>query len=168
MRLLPAFMICCGFLAATAQADEGSHRAAAERFLKLANAEGMTAPVYTQVEQALTARFGQAGGSRQYEAILNDYQQQARKVLDAQLSWEAIRDELIELYTPVFTEAEFKQLAAFYSSPAGSKLMQHLPELTRDSMAITRERVEQQVSPQLERLVTEMEAELEQQQAGLR
>lgn len=170
MRLCPSLMVCCLLFAPLAGADEASHRASAERFLKLANAEGMTAPVYTQVEQLLTARFTQMGGSMQYESILRSYQQQARQLLDAQLSWDAIRDELIDLYIPVFSEQEFEQLAVFYSSPAGSKLMQHLPELTRDSLAITRERVEQQLSPQLERLVEEMEAEVEveERQAGPR
>lgn len=168
MRLLPSLMVCCLFLGPLAQADEASHRASAERFLKLANAEGMTAPVYTQVEQLLTARFTQMGGSMQYESVLRDYQRQAREILNAQLSWDAIRDELIDLYLPVFSEEEFEQLAAFYRSPAGSKLMEHLPELTRDSMAITRERLEQQISPQLEQLVQAMEAEVEKQQGGLR
>ena len=57
MRLCPSLMVCCLLFASLAGADEVSHRASAERFLKLANAEGMTAPVYTQVEQLLTARF---------------------------------------------------------------------------------------------------------------
>ena len=168
MRLFSGLMLCCLLLAPLAEADQASHRASAERFLKLANAEGMTAPVYTQVEQLLTARFTQMGGSMQYESILRSYQQQARQLLDAQLGWDAIRGELIDLYVPIFSEQEFEQLAAFYSSPAGSKLMQHLPELTRNSMAITRERVEQQLSPQLEQLVEAMEVEVEKQQGGLR
>ncbi|SES19840.1 MULTISPECIES: DUF2059 domain-containing protein [Halopseudomonas] len=168
MRLLPSLMVCCLFLGQLAQADEASHRSSAERFLKLANAEDMTAPVYTQVEQLLTARFTQMGGSMQYESVLRDYQRQARDILNAQLSWDAIRDDLIDLYLPVFSEEEFEQLAAFYRSPAGSKLMEHLPELTRDSMAITRERLEQHISPQLEQLVQAMEAEVEGRQAGLR
>jgi len=114
----------------------------------------------------LTARFAQMGGSMQYESILRDYRQRARAMLDEQLSWEAIREELVDLYLPVFSEQEFEQLAVFYQSPAGSKLLQHLPQLTQDSMAITRERVEQIIAPQLEQLVEEMEAEVEERQAG--
>ncbi|MFA5678465.1 MAG: DUF2059 domain-containing protein [Pseudomonas sp.] len=165
MPLLIALLLCCLMLVPVAHADEASHRAAAERFLKLANAEGMTAPVYTQTEQLMTARFAQMGGSLQYESILRNYRQRARAMLDEQLSWPAIRDELVALYLPVFTEQEFDELAAFYRSPAGSKLLEHLPELTRNSMAITRHRVEQIIAPQLEQLVDEMESEVEKQQA---
>ena len=165
MRLLSLRTLCL-LLSPVVTADEASHRAAAERFLKLANAEGMTAPVYSQTEQLLTARFAQMGGSMQYESILRDYRHRARALLDEQLSWDAIRGELAELYMPVFTEQEFEQLEAFYQSPAGSKLLQHLPELTQASMAITRERVERVIAPQLEQLVEEMTAQVEQRQLG--
>lgn len=168
MRLLPVLSLACLIMSPLASADEASHRASAERFLKLANAEGMTAPIYSQTEQLLTARFAQMGGSMQHEAILRDYRQRARTLLDTQLSWDAIREELVDLYLPLFSEQEFEQLATFYQSPAGSKLLQHLPQLTQDSMAITRERVEQIIAPQLEQLVEEMEAEVEERQAGTR
>ena len=164
MRLLTSLMLCYMLLAPLVSADEVSHRASAERFLKLANAEGMTAPVYSQVEQLLTARFAQMGGSMQYESVLRDYRKRARSMLDEQLSWIALRDELIDLYLPVFSEEEFEQLALFYRSPAGSKLLQHLPELTRASMAITSERIEQRIAPQLEQLVEDMTEEVERRQ----
>lgn len=150
------------------QADEASHRASAERFLKLANADEMTAPVYQQVSRLLTSQFSQMGGSMQYESILRQYQERARAELDETLSWEKMRDELIDLYLPVFSEQEFDQLAAFYESEVGRKLMEHLPSLTRDSMAISRARVEEKVGPQIQTLIEEMGAEIEEQQSGLR
>lgn len=166
MRQLLALTLCCLLIPTPVPADEASHRAAAERFLKLAKADSMTAPLYSQTEQLLTAHFTQMGGSMQYEAILRDYRERARRLLDEQLSWEAIRDELVELYLPVFSEQEFDELSLFYESAAGSKLLEHLPELTRGSMAVARERVEQVLAPQLEQLVEDMADEVETQQLG--
>ena len=166
MRQLLALTLCCLLIPTPVLADEASHRAAAERFLKLAKADSMTAPLYSQTEQLLTAHFTQMGGSMQYEAILRDYRERARRLLDEQLSWEAIRDELVELYLPVFSEKEFDELSLFYESAAGSKLLEHLPELTRGSMAVARERVEQVLAPQLEQLVEDMADEVETQQLG--
>ncbi|PAU87949.1 hypothetical protein CK507_10435 [Pseudomonas sp. WN033] len=150
------------------QADEASHRASAERFLKLAKAEGMTATVYEQVGRALTLQFTQMGGSMQHEDLLRDYQRQARELLDTELAWEAMRDELIDLYIPLFSEAEFEQLAEFYQSPVGRKLMDNLPELTQSSLAITRTRWEERLAPQIEELVEQLAADLEDRQGGLR
>lgn len=166
--LLATLVLPLLVLAPVVHAGDASHRASAERFLKLANADEMTAPVYLQVSRMLTTQFSQMGGSMQYESILRKYQQRARAELDDILAWEVMRDELIDLYLPLFSEQEFEQLADFYESDVGRKLMQHLPDLTRDSMAISRARVEDKVGPQMQKLIEEMGAEVEKQQAGLR
>lgn len=157
---------CCAVFAATA--DEASHRASAERFLQLANAPAMSAPVYDQVSRLINAQFSQLGGSLQYESVLRRYQQEARQVLDRELAWDAVRDELIELYLPLFTEEEFEQLIDFYQSAAGRKLMQNLPQLTRKSMAISNARVEARVEPEIQALLDRMAEEVEARQQGLR
>lgn len=167
-RLIGLLLMALLITAPLVQADEASHRASAERFLKLANADEMTAPVYQQVSRMLTAQFSQMGGSMQYESILRKYQQRARAELDQTLAWEVMRDNLIDLYLPLFSEQEFDQLADFYESAVGRKLMAHLPELTRESMAISRERVETTVGPQIQALIEQMGAEVEEQQAELR
>jgi hypothetical protein len=170
IHLLPLLcwvLLGCAVIS-SASADEASHRASAERFLKLANAQGMTAPVYDQVSRLINAQFSQAGGSLQYESVLRRYQQQAREVLDRELAWEAMRDELIDLYLPLFSEEEFESLAQFYQSPAGHKLMQHLPQLTRDSMAISRTRVEERLEPEIQELLEKMTDEIETRQQALR
>jgi len=166
--LLLCWVLLGAGMLSPAMADEASHRASAERFLRLANAEGMTAPVYAQVSRLINAQFSQLGGSLQYEAVLRQYQQEARQILDRELAWEAIRDELIDLYLPLFSEEEFDQLAEFYQSPAGRKLMQHLPQLTRDSMAISRVRVEERVEPHIQQLLEQMAEDVEARQQGLR
>lgn len=166
--LLATLVLPLLVLAPVVHAGDASHRASAERFLKLANADEMTAPVYLQVSRMLTTQFSQMGGSMQYESILRKYQQRARAELDDILAWEVMRDELIDLYLPLFSEQEFEQLADFYESDVGRKLMQHLPDLTRDSMAISRARVEDKVGPQMQKLIEEMGAEVEKQQTGLR
>lgn len=166
MRLPAVLMLYALMVVSPAPADEASHRAAAERFLRLANAESMTVPLYSQTEQILTARFAQMGGSMQYESILRDYRRRARDMLDEQLSWAAMRDELVALYLPVFSEQEFDELSMFYQSPVGHKLLMHLPELTQASVAVARRRVEEVIAPQLEGLIDEMAAEVEERQGG--
>ncbi|KKN95931.1 hypothetical protein LCGC14_0171660 [marine sediment metagenome] len=168
MRAFVLLVTCCFLLTSPAFADEASHRASAERFLKLAKAEGMTAPVYEQVGRMLTAQFSQMGGSMQYESILRKHQQEAKSILDEELSWEAMREEMIDLYVAVFTEEELDKLSAFYRSEVGTKLMTYLPDLTKRSMAITQTRLEDTLAPRIEALVENMGEEIEAQQASLR
>lgn len=157
MRAFVIGWVCWMGLASAAAADEASHRASAERFLKLAKAESMTNTVYEQVDDLMAAQFARMGGSMQTEHVLREYQDKARLELDKELTWDAMRDEMIALYTSVFTERELDQLSEFYESRVGTKLMVYLPELTRESMAVTRERVQGRVAPRIEVLIDQME-----------
>ncbi len=150
-----------------AEAD-AEHRAAAERFLKLAKAESMAAPLYRQVSQLLTRHFSEVGGSFQFESILREHQEKAREKLDEHLAWEAIKDDLIDLYLPLFSAEEFEQLADFYQSDVGRKLMENLPRLSSESMAIAQQRWDEHLAQEIQQVLDEMDSELEERQLGPR
>lgn len=166
MPALLLLLIC--LMARPALADEASHRASAERFLKLANAERMTQPVYDEVSRAVHAHFTQLGGSMHQEKLLRRYQQRAREAVDAQLAWPLIRNELVDVYLPLFTEQEFDELSAFYASGPGRKLLENLPELSEGSMEIVRRRTREIISPQIDAMLVEMGQQIETRQGGLR
>jgi hypothetical protein len=51
-------------------------------------------------------------------------------------SWEALKNDLFVMYAREFTEAELKQLTAFYKSPVGVKMSQKQPLILQTSMAL--------------------------------
>ena len=51
-------------------------------------------------------------------------------------SWDALKSDLFVMYAREFTEAELKQLTAFYKSPVGIKLAQKQPLILQTSMAL--------------------------------
>src|SRR5690554_5068526 len=97
MRLLCLLLLCCLSMSSLALASEAGHRAAAERFLRLARAQSMAAHLYVQTDQLLVARFAQLARSLQHDTLLRKFQERARTLLHRQLAWEAVGDELIEL-----------------------------------------------------------------------
>ncbi|SDU12054.1 DUF2059 domain-containing protein [Halopseudomonas salegens] len=167
-RLFSVSLLLAGlWLSSSAFADAG-HRASAERFLKLAKAESMAAPLYQQVSQLLTRHFTEAGGSFQYESILREHQELARARLDQQLAWEVIKDDLIDIYLPVFTAEEFEQLADFYQSEVGQKLMENLPRLSSESMALAQQRWDERLAEEVQQVLDEMDSALKERQPGPR
>ena len=167
--IVPALLLLLICLTAfPVAADDASHRASAERFLKLANAERMTQPVYDEVSRALHGHFAQAGGSMRQEKLLRSYQQRARAEVDKHLAWPVIKDELVDVYLPLFSEAEFNALSEFYESGVGRKLLENLPQLTEGSMEVVRSRTRDLISPQIDAMLVEMAGELEPRQGGLR
>src|SRR5690554_7723114 len=62
MRPLCLLLLCCLSMSSVALASEAGHRSSADRFLKLARAQTMTAPPYVQTNQLLVATFARLGG----------------------------------------------------------------------------------------------------------
>ncbi len=51
-------------------------------------------------------------------------------LVDQQLGWDAVKGDVVQAYADDFTEAELKELTAFYHSAAGQKLVEKQPEFT--------------------------------------
>jgi uncharacterized protein len=58
------------------------------------------------------------------------------KWLQKYMTWESMRPEMVRLYTDTYTEAELKQLAAFYKTPLGQKTLAKTPELLQRTAMI--------------------------------
>lgn len=56
-------------------------------------------------------------------------------------SWEALKHDVCVMYAREFTEAELKQLTAFYKSPIGLKLLQKQPVINQMAMSIGQQSV---------------------------
>jgi hypothetical protein len=66
-------------------------------------------------------------------------------------------DEMVPLYANNFTAAEINELAAFYRTPIGRKMMASVPKIAAESMAIS-QRV---VMPRMGKLMQDMMQELQ-------
>jgi hypothetical protein len=49
------------------------------------------------------------------------------------MTWQAMQPELVKLYAANFTEAELKEMTAFYKTPTGQKALQAMPEVMQRS-----------------------------------
>lgn len=141
-------------------ADDASHAADVERFLRLARADKLVVPVYAQVQQMFAQRFAESAAPDSRRALLERYQAKADTALDQAIGWEQLRPELIELYRRHFDEQEMRELLAFYQSPLGRKVLEQMPMLTAQSAQLTQDRLQAAV-PQVNKLLAEMTAELE-------
>ncbi|MEO4046335.1 DUF2059 domain-containing protein [Pseudomonas sp. CAU 1711] len=140
-------------------ADPQSHAAEARRFLQLTRADKLSVPAYAQVQQMFAQRFAQVQGKDNQKPILERYQAQANAALDKAVGWQTLEPELVDLYVRAFSEAELKELLAFYQTPTGRKLLEQLPQLTAMSAQLTQDRLQQAV-PEVNQLLGEMSAEL--------
>ena len=59
-----------------------------------------------------------------------------RTFLAKYVSWDAVREELIQLYADAFTEDELRDVTAFYQTETGRKFVALAPSLTTQAMEI--------------------------------
>ena len=79
------------------------------------------------------------------------------------LTWDAMEPQLINLYAETYSEAELKELAAFYKTPTGQKAMAKMPELTQRS-AMLGAQLGQAHSEELKKLMDARQQQLAKQQ----
>jgi hypothetical protein len=140
-------MLCAASLSVGAAfADEASHRAAAEEMLKAANTDKtMNAAIDTMLDAQLKANKG-----------LVPVKDVMKKFLSKHLSYEAMKDDLIDLHVKEFSEEELKAVAAFYRTPAGRKFVEKQPVMMQKGAELGMRRVQENTAE----LQTMIQAEL--------
>ncbi|HKS15662.1 MAG TPA: DUF2059 domain-containing protein [Pseudomonas sp.] len=164
MTRLRALCVAAALACASGQvlADTASHNAAAEKFLKLANADKLGTPVYMQVQQMFGQRFEQiqskVPGAK--KTVLDSYQAKANAALDKSIGWTQLKPDMVKLYTANFSESELNDLVKFYESPLGRKVMTKMPQVTQQSAQLTQQKLEPAV-PVVNKLLEDMTKELD-------
>jgi len=96
---------------------------------------------------------------------LTPYREVMVQWLKKYMTWDAMLPELTKMYTDTFSEAELKQMATFYGSPAGQKSLEKLPEMMQRT-AMAGARLSQPHSDELRAAMTAKSEELKKEAAA--
>jgi hypothetical protein len=112
-------LIALGALPAVCRADDASHRKAAEGLLVTIEAEKRMQEHAERLLETLIKQNPQLASQRDVvQTFITKY-----------LHWPSLKADMITLYAQEFTEAELKQLTAFYRTPVGHKSLAAMPKL---------------------------------------
>jgi uncharacterized protein len=133
MKRVILAVLCMAWVSAArpAFADEASHRGATEQLLNLMKVEDHMAQSIDKMV-AMQARGNRQGASLSEvtKAFYSKY-----------ISWDALKDDIIQAYMDAYTESEVKELIAFHESPIGKKMTEKTPELSMKIMETTMSRI---------------------------
>jgi len=99
----------------------------------------------SQVQASMTADLRTAPQLAGMEDVFQEF---ARRYV----SWEALREQYVEIYAAAFTEDEMREMTDFFRSEAGQKLARTAPRLTAQAAALG-ERAIQQHRGELEQMI---------------
>jgi hypothetical protein len=140
LAVLVVMMVGVSCLAAGQITD--SHRQAAEELLV---AMGMERTLEDSINSTLSMQLQQMPQLAQYEDVM-------RAFLYKYMSWEYLKEHIVQLYAEEFTEAELREITAFYRTETGKKLIELTPVLMNKGMAIGQQAVEEHL-PELQQMV---------------
>lgn len=111
--------------------NKSSHYLAAEKLLLTINTK-------SSLEQSISMMLKlQTDANPQ----MKQKEEQLKGFFTKYLGWEALKDELVALYTNEFSEAELKDLTAFYNTPTGKKISSKQGILMQKGATIGQEKV---------------------------
>ncbi|MFZ0241404.1 MAG: DUF2059 domain-containing protein [Desulfobacterales bacterium] len=165
MRRIGVVVLLSICIASFGYAEGDAHRQAAEKVLSLTNADKMLAPLIEQLQQVQLQQLRQMALSPEAYATAQKYVQRINDLVVGELRWQNIKEDYVGLYTAAFTEQELHQLIAFYSTPAGQKMVARMPALMQQSLQLGQQKIER-IMPEIQALTEEMLQEIEQHDHG--
>lgn len=132
-----------------AEATPSQRQAARELLLLAGTAQAMNAAAEAMVDAQAKAN-----------PAMEPYRDVMLTWMRKYVTYEALEPKLIDLYTESFTEAELRELIAFYKTPVGHKALEKLPELMQEGALMGTE-LAQQHTDELRTMLQARQDELE-------
>jgi len=112
---------------AKTEKKDSSSLEAAKKLLKEMNLE----KVYKDAVEASTKRLVMANSK--FKKVEKDI----RAFYEKYIGWNAMKDDLAKLYAKYYTAKELEDIANFYKTPTGQKVLKNMPKLSIEGQIIT-------------------------------
>ena len=117
-----------------ARADDASQHAKAQELVGLLHSERMV----TQISGAILKQVSDAAQqiesrnpTPENQTKLTDFNKKVTDMVNAQLSWEVMGPQIVNIYAKSFTEDELTAIVNFYKSPAGTAFLAKAPDINQ-------------------------------------
>jgi hypothetical protein len=135
-KTLGVILLLLLLLPQIALADDTSHRRLAEELLELHNAKGQVEQIAGQMRMMILSQFDTLETPPESREETKALQELTADMLDEEFSWDALKQEYLNLYVATFTESELQGIIDFSRSPVGRKLQEVSPQLVQKSREI--------------------------------
>ena len=158
MKSIPVALLAGLFLfwpAAPALADEASKGAKIEEMMQLTHADKTIQQFVEQIktmQMAQITKMDMPAGERE---AADEMQQKIMALVSDRLRWEKVKPAFVKLYADTYTEEEIGAIVEFYKSPAGTAMLEKMPQLMQRSMAVGQQLMGD-LAPEIKRITEEL------------
>src|SRR5690606_16830308 len=92
--------------------------------------------------------------------VFDNYMRKIAAAMKEEMSWEKMKDPMIDIYLKHYTETEVQDMLNFYRSETGRSLIEKMPMVMGESMLLSQEMMNG-FMPTIQRLSEELKKDLE-------
>lgn len=128
--------ISFGVLISFAAHAQDSKRESIEELLEVSKADTMVDAMYGQVQQAFAGVGDQLGIRPDEQPMFDAYMNKLFSAMKKDMSWEKMKEPVIQIYMKHYTEKEVQDMLVFYRSETGQAMIEKMPAVVSDSMQV--------------------------------
>ncbi len=159
MRKL-AFILFILIAPTIANAEKSVQRETVERLLEVMHAEQIITTMYSQIDQMFAGIAKNLGVKESEQEIFNKFMSKVVAAMKKEMTWQKMKDPMIDIYIKHYTETEINDLLAFYSSKSGKSILKKMPAVMQDSMLISQSMLREFI-PKIRTISEELNKELQ-------
>ncbi len=139
---------------------QDSNRASVEALLEATDADSVIDSMYAQMDQMFAGMGQQLGIQPAEMASFENYMNNVSALMKSEMSWEKMREPIIDIYLAHYTEKEIQDMLAFYQSETGRSMVTKMPVVMDESMKLSQQMFADMM-PKLQVLAVEFQKELQ-------
>jgi uncharacterized protein len=141
-------LVIAAFIAPLCRADDSLPLA--EKLLDLSKTDTLMQQTF---ETGIKPSLAQMKAKGAPDDLVESIHAEARNFFQENFNWETLKPKLAQVYADTFTEAELRDIIAFYQTPTGQKTIEKMPILTQKSLAMSMSGVQANM-PEFQRRVS--------------
>lgn len=112
--------------------NNNTHRNQVETLFKLTQ---MEKKIEESVDSVVQLQLRQNPQLSAHKATMDQF-------FEKHIGWQALKEDIAEMYMSAFTEKELKEINAFYITPAGQKVINVVPQLVQQRNQLAMQRLQ--------------------------
>jgi len=120
----------------TVSAQENKEADNLDELFELMNMDSMVETMHDQMQSIYTEVEKDFNISSEELAINQKYREQMTSIMKKEMSWQAMKVDLKQIYLQNFTENEIADMIIFYKSSTGQSVLRTMPVVMQESMKL--------------------------------
>lgn len=137
--MVKTIILAAGLMLSVAAHAADAKRETVEALLEASHVDAMIDSIYDQSDEMMAGMAQQLQLKADEKPLFDKYMKQVSQMMRKEVSWQKMKEPMIQIYLKHYTDKEIKDMLAFYQSESGQSMVKKIPAVTQDSMMLSQQ-----------------------------